>query len=100
MSAGAEPAEILATITLHLPGYRARSLKMQTDHREAELAYDRQIGAFVEFLQREGARAGIRVDTDQRDHDAVFTIDAADRDRKKAAHDWLDQQPDIWNWMP
>lgn len=90
----------LATITLHLPGYRERSLKMQTDRREAEIAYDHQIGAYLQFLQREGERADIRIDSDQRDLDPVYTIDAADRERKKAAHDWLEQQPDIWNWMP
>lgn len=88
-----------ATITLHLAGYRARALKLQSDPREAEPAYDDNIEGYLQFLKQEAAKAGYALTTDHGELSA-YSIQAADHDAKRAAHDWLDTQPDIWNWMP
>jgi hypothetical protein len=89
-----------AIITFHLPTHREVALKMQIDKREAELAYDRAIGDYMRFLEEEGRKAGFRIQTDQRDFGPVYGIEGRDHDEEKAAHDWLDSQPDIWNWLP
>lgn len=88
-----------ATITLHLPAYRARALQLQADPREAEPAYDENIEGYLQFLAQEAAKAGLVLATDHGELSA-YSIHAADHDAKRAAHDWLDTQPDIWNWMP
>lgn len=88
------------TITLHLPSYRERALQLQTDAREAAEAYDGNIGAYVEFLKGEATPAGFVVATDTRDDGPAFSITEADHEQKKAAHEWLETQPDLWNWIP
>ncbi len=89
-----------ATIIIHLPGHRERALQLQTDLFEAEPAYDANIGAYLKFLKDEAAQAGYTLETDNSPLDAAYSIDAQDHDRKKAAHDWLATQPDLWNWIP
>lgn len=89
-----------ATITIHLPSHRRKSLKLQEPHPDAAEAYDANIGAYIRYLQDEAQRAGFTVDTDQRDLDQVYSIDEDDHESKKAAHDWLHSLPDIWNWIP
>jgi hypothetical protein len=89
-----------ATVTFHLPCHRRTALKMQHDKREAETAYDANIGAYLRFLQEEGRKQGFTIATDQQEVDAVYAIEERDHAAKKAAHDWLETQPDIWNWLP
>ncbi len=89
-----------ATITLHLPAYRERALQLQSDRHEAVPAYDQQIADYVRFLDEEAGKAGYVLATDEADGGGAYSIDAPSHDAKKAAHDWLDTQPDIWNWMP
>jgi len=89
-----------ATITFHMPAHRDTALKLQTELRPAEDAYDRYIGEYMSFLESEGRDAGYAVQRDQRDDTGVYSIDAASHDDKTAAHSWLETQPDIWNWIP
>ncbi|WP_028008912.1 hypothetical protein [Solimonas flava] len=89
-----------AQIIVHLPSHRRTALKIEGDTREAEETYDGQIGAYLEFLKREALAAGFQIETDERDWGPIFTIDELDHDAKKAAHDWLNTQPDFWNWLP
>lgn len=87
-------------ITLHAPEHRRRSLTAERDTREAREAYDRNVGAYFEFLRREAVGQGWQLRIDQQDLNALITIDEVDHHQKKAAHAWLITQPDIWNWMP
>jgi hypothetical protein len=87
-------------ITIHLPSHRRATLKIERDTAEAAQAYDAQIAAYLAFLRSEGEKAGFGVDADERDWGPVFSIAETDHDGKKAAHDWLDTQPDFWNWIP
>lgn len=88
------------TITIHLPAHRRAALKIERQARAAVDAYDANIGAYLDFL-REGAHAsGYELRTDRRDDGPVFSIDETDHAAKKAAHAWLEAQPDIWNWSP
>ncbi|MGH8446806.1 MAG: hypothetical protein ACREVL_16160 [Solimonas sp.] len=89
-----------AIITIHLPSHRRTTLKIEHDTREAQAAYDRQISAYIEFLKGEAQAAAFRVEADERDWGPVFSIDETNHDAKKAAHDWLNTQPDFWNWIP
>lgn len=89
-----------ATITLHLPAYRQRALMLQSDPREAEPAYDSNIGDYLRYLQSEAAAAGYTLTTDESDAGPAYSITAPSHDEKVAAHDWLDTLPDIWNWIP
>lgn len=88
------------TIVFHLPVHRQTALKLADPGVTARQAYDRNIGGYIEFLRGEGQRAGFGVASDQRDDGPAFSIDEDDHRQKKAAHDWLETQPDIWNWMP
>lgn len=87
-------------IALHLPAHRERALQIEGSSREAERAYDANIGGYIAFLREQARGAGFDLDADQRVAAAVFSIDETSHAQKKAAHDWLEQQPDIWNWMP
>ncbi len=87
-------------ITFHIPSHRRRALELQGASLEAEQTYDANIGDYVRFLQAEAAKAGYAVASDKHDIDAVFTIDELDHQQKKAAHAWLETQPDLWNWIP
>lgn len=89
-----------ANIIIHLPSHRRTALKIESETREAQDAYDSNIGDYVRFLQAEADKAGFVVSTDQSDVDAVFSIEESDHAQKKAAHDWLETQPDLWNWIP
>lgn len=89
-----------ATIVLHLPAHRRTALRIERDTQQAEEAYDANIGAYIEYLQAEGRKQGFAVKTDQQDTEAVFQIDERDHAGKKAAYDWLNTLPDIWNWIP
>jgi len=89
-----------ATIVIHLPTHRDTALKLQGPGRDIEAAYDRNIGAYVGYLQQEAQRAGFSVATDQRAYGPVFSIDELGHEQKKAAHAWFETLPDIWNWMP
>ncbi len=87
------------TITLHLRAYRERALMLQPERREAELAYDANIHDYVKYLSDEAAKPGYVLTTDH-GTSAAYSIQAPTHDAKKAAHDWLDTLPDIWNWIP
>lgn len=89
-----------ATIIFHLPQHKRTALKLQERTLEAEQTYDANIGAYMAFLQQEAAKAGFKLVTDNQDLPAVYAIDERDHGSKKAAHDWLETQPDIWNWIP
>jgi hypothetical protein len=89
-----------AVITMHLPAHKRQALRMQTDKRWAELAYDEQIPEYIRYLQREAQPRGFRIQTDDRDWDVVLSVDERSHDDKKAAYEWLQTLPDIWNWMP
>lgn len=88
-----------ATITIHLPSHRSRALQIEQNTPEAIEAYDANIGDYIQFLKDEAAKQGYAIKADTSDLDAVYAIDS-DHAGKKAAHDWLDTQPDIWNWIP
>ncbi len=88
------------TIKIHLPAYRRRALELQTDAREAADAYDVNIGRYIEYLKVAAAAAGLEVTTDTHDDGPTYAIEEEDHARKKAAHDWLETIPDIWNWIP
>lgn len=89
-----------ATITIHLPTHKRESLKAYGDNwRAIDEAYEGNIGHYVDFLRRQGRELGFQVRTDQKDVDPVFTIDERDRQQKKAAHDWLERVPDLWEWI-
>jgi len=87
------------TITVHLNAYRERALMLQPELREAEAAYDANIHAYIEYLNKEAASAGYALTTDHGDA-AAYSIHAPTDDAKTAAHDWLATLPDIWNWIP
>jgi hypothetical protein len=89
-----------ATITIHLPSHRRKSLKTEGDTREAAEAYDGNIGDYVRFLQGEARKKGYALQTDEQEPDSAYSISATDHDTQSAAHDWLHQQPDLWNWIP
>lgn len=89
-----------ATITIHLPTHRRESLKAYGESwRMLDEVYDGNIGHYVDFLRRQGRERGFKVRTDQKDVDPVFTIDERDRQQKKAAHEWLEGLPDLWEWI-
>lgn len=87
-------------ITIHLPSHRRTTLKIEQQTAEAEQVYDKQISGYVAFLRSEGERAGFAVESDDRDWGPIFSITETDHSDKKAAHDWLNTQPDFWNWIP
>lgn len=87
-------------ITIHLPAHRRTTLKIERETAEASAAYDGQIHAYIAFLEAEAVKAGLRLDTDERDWGPTFSIAETDHDAKIAAHDWLNTQPDFWNWIP
>lgn len=87
-------------IILHTPEHRRRALSTERNTREAQEAYDRCIGDYFEFLRKEAAAQGWELRTDNRDMNALITIDEIDHDQKKVVHAWLLTLPDIWNWMP
>ena len=89
-----------ATITIHLPSHRRKSLKTEGDTQEAAEAYDSNIGAYIHFLRSEASKQKHALNTDEREMDNAYSISATDHNTKTAAHDWLDQQPDLWNWIP
>ncbi len=89
-----------ATITIHLPSHRRKSLKTEGDTQEAAAAYDSNIGAYIRFLQSEASKQKHALNTDERNMDDAYSISATDHSTKTAAHDWLDRQPDLWNWIP
>ncbi len=89
-----------AIITLHLPSHRDRALQIESNTREAEEAYDANIGGYLRFLQEQAEQQDFVVKTDTREHPAIFSIDEQDHAAKTAAHGWLEEQPDIWNWIP
>lgn len=89
-----------ATITIHLPSHRRISLKSEGDTREAAEAYDSNIGAYIHFLQAEAQKAKHSLNTDEQDAEHAYSISATDHGTKITAHDWLDEQPDLWNWIP
>ena len=96
-----EDARMLhATITIHLPSHRRKSLISEGDTAEAVEAYDSNIGAYIKFLKNEAIKPGLALNTDEQDLDAAYSISAADHATKTAAHDWLHEQPDLWNWIP
>lgn len=90
----------ITTLVLHLPAHRRRAVQIEKNTADAEQAYDANIGAYLEFLSREAQAAGFALLTDQRDDGPAFSFDEVDGAQKRAAHDWLETQPDIWNWMP
>lgn len=86
-------------ITLHLPVYRARTLALETDRAMAEEYYDKRIHEYIRFLQTQAEIVGVRIVSDQRDDGPPFSIEAVDTERQ-SIHDWLETQPDFWNWIP
>jgi hypothetical protein len=89
-----------ATITIHLPSHRSRALQLEQNTTEAVEAYDANIGDYLQFLKSEAAKQDYLLKTNSSDLPAVFAIEESDHAAKKAAHDWLETQPDIWNWIP
>lgn len=89
-----------ATITIHLPSHRRKSLKSEGDTREAAEAYDSNIGAYIRYLQSQASQQKHTLRTDEQELDSAYSISATDHDTKTAAHDWLHAQPDLWNWIP
>ncbi|MCX7178734.1 MAG: hypothetical protein NTX56_08175 [Proteobacteria bacterium] len=89
----------MSDIVIHLMSHRRRALELQSDAREAEVAYDDNISAYIEFLREEAAGAGYSLTADDRDH-STATSYHGDASTQKAAHDWLHTLPDIWNWIP
>jgi hypothetical protein len=89
-----------AIITIHLPSHRSRALQIEQNTAEAVEAYDANIGDYIQFLKDQAAQQHYTLKTDSNEFDAVYAIGNTDHDGKKAAHDWLDTQPDIWNWIP
>lgn len=89
-----------ATIVIHLPAHRQKALQIERDTRDAREAYDRHIGAYIDFLRTGADAAGYALTTDGRSDVAAYSIAEDDHRSKQAAHDWLATQPDIWNWMP
>ena len=88
-------------IVLHRPEHRRRTLSLQpTDRAQAERAYDRHVGDYLDFLRSSAQHAGFRLTSDERDWDTLFTIDETDHTDKQAAHAWLQTQPDFWTWLP
>lgn len=87
-------------ITVHLPAHRRAALHIERDTSDAAQAYDQYIGEYLQFLRDEAERAGYALGSDHQDNGGIFTIDEIDHAGKKAAHDWLHTQPDIWNWIP
>lgn len=87
-------------ITIHLPSHRRTALKIEHDTAEAGQVYDAQISRYIAFLHKEGESAGFAVNADDRDWGPIFSITETDHADKKAAHDWLNTQPDFWNWIP
>ena len=89
-----------ATITIHLPTHRRESLKAYGESwRLIDEIYDGNIGSYVDFLRRQGRELGYDIRTDQRDVDPVYTIEERNHQEKKQAHDWLEQIPDLWEWI-
>jgi len=89
-----------ATITIHLPTHRRASLKAYGESwRMLDEVYDGHISHYVDFLRRQGRDRGFRVRTDQRDVAPVYSIEERDRKEKKAAHEWLEEVPDLWEWL-
>lgn len=89
-----------ATIVIHLPAHRRVNLASEHDTRDAEQAYDQNIAGYVQFLQEQAALAGYDVRTDHADTGPILRIDECSHADKKGAYRWLNEQPDIWNWMP
>ncbi len=89
-----------ATITFHLPQHREVALTIEHHQRVAVEAYDDNISAYLRFLEGEARKVGYELNSTAADGASVYSIDAATHDLKIAAHDWLDTQPDIWNWIP
>lgn len=89
-----------ATITIHLPSHRHKSLMTEGETHEAIAAYDGNIGEYIRFLRGEAEKKGLTLKTDEQDLGSAYSISAADHGTKTAAHDWLHEQPDLWNWIP
>ena len=89
-----------ATIVINLPAHRRRALELVNEGLVAEQAYDKSIGGYIDFLRQQADDVGYIVQTSQDDQQAVFRLDETSHQDKKAAHDWLESLPDIWNWMP
>ena len=89
-----------ATITFHLPQHRETALKIENNKREAVEAYDANLSTYLRFLEAEADKNGYVLTSNTQEGPSVYSIDAANHDLKTAAHDWLDTQPDIWNWIP
>jgi hypothetical protein len=85
-----------ASITIHLPSHRRKSLKTENDTHEAVEAYDSNIGQYIHFLKTEALKKGLTLKTDEQDLESTYSISASDHDAKTGAHDWLHQQPDLW----
>lgn len=89
-----------AIITIHIPSHRRASLKAYGESwRMLDQVYDTHVGHYMDFLRRQGRDRGFKVRTDNKDVDPVFTIDERGRPEKKAAHQWLEEVPDLWEWL-
>lgn len=92
----------LATIRIHLHNHRQRALQIEGSDRDAPSVYDANIAAYLQFLKDQAQPLGFAIVSDGANsaNGAIFEIIEADHASKKAAHDWLESQPDIWNWIP
>ena len=89
-----------ATITIHLPTHRREAIRSYGESwRMLDAVYDGHIGHYVEFLRRQGRELGFEVRTDKRDLEPIYTIDERSREEKKAAREWLEKVPDLWEWL-
>lgn len=98
-AASEDDAEPDAQITIHLSAHRHRSLTLQTEKREAEVAYDRHIAAYLDYLREEAAAAGYGLLISKGQSEEAITYQGSATERE-AAHDWLHTLPDFWNWIP
>ena len=89
-----------ATITIHIPSHKRQSLREYGDSwRMLDEVYDANVGHYMDFLRRQGRDRGFKVRTDNKDVDPVFTIDERGHREKKEAHRWLEEVPDLWEWL-
>lgn len=89
-----------ATITIHLPTHRRESLKAYGESpRQVGEVYDGHIGRYMEFVREQARAQGFAVRTDNKEIDPIYTIDETSHDDKKAAHEWLQGLPDLWEWI-
>lgn len=88
-----------ATVILHEPEHRRRSIALQPSDPLAAPSYEHNARAYFEFLREEAGRSDFEFRTDPTDAKGLVRLEGS-HNEKIAAHRWLNEQPDIWNWIP